>query len=841
MSLCLAVSVPGTVCASDLPEFTSAILLHSADGQTTEEAVDTTEDAVNQKEDQKTSTEKKEDKIAQPDSGARSLDAQLQGIEDAVAKAVKEKNPDMTSGVMKDFLEASNTYDTLSDSKKDELSAQTKKDIETVRSRIADKIHTADGVTVDSPDWYAKTEVAESSHTQDVLKAASVQYAGSTPQLIYGKDITFTDIRSDASYRQKTAVSFGFPVPKGYDQLKNPQIVRYADGKLVEIEPERKGDTFYVDMVYPLENIFILDTPVALTGISMEQKVSINVGQKQKLQVTLVPASTTQEYQLEWKSQNPQIATVDTSGTVTAKKEGTTVITATVKGTQITASCSVTVVQGAHALTTSMATVMQQIRNYMQSVDKNPTLGSEWFVLGLARSGVDTNSTYFKTYYNHIANYLKENKGKLTSGVKYTEYSKMILIMTSMGKDARSIAGYNLFEPLADFETVTGQGTNGPIWALIALNSNPAYSIPQVKGVKVQTTEQKLIDYLLDKEIKEGGWSMSGDVADSDLTGMALQALAPYYQVKGYEKVTAAVDRALDVLSSMQNQTGGYSTMGVETSESAAQVLTGLCALDIDPMQDERFVKGGSWIVENLITYHIAGSGFMHVKAGAGNNGGGEAGKVNGMATEQGYYALTTYQRLLDKKTSLYDMSDIKLTKGEAGDGKGTGLENKDDTKTDNKGTTDTKKDTTTKKNTTTTKKKLTYKGKRLTLSSGSGKKLSLTGSAAKKLTLNSGTAADTENSGDGWNFAPEDYVEDEDSSKKLTLADASADNAEESSAVTETEDTDTQMQQGAAAARTGIGEASRSHSVGLFLGGVAAGILVTVGGVWLYLKKKRR
>ena len=172
---------------------------------------------------------------------------------------------------------------------------------------------------------------------------------------------------------------------------------------------------------------------------------------------------------------------------------------------------------------------------------------------------------------------------------------------------------------------------------------------------------------------------MSGTKADSDLTGMALQALAPYYHKSGYENVTTAIDQALDVLSAMQNDTGGFSTTGgqgpVETVESCAQVLTALCALGIDPETDPRFIKGGKWMVENLLSYHLGNSGFMHVKPGSGNNGGGEAGKVNGMATEQGYYALVAYQRMKNGQTSLYNMSDVKLTIGGAGDGKGTGLE----------------------------------------------------------------------------------------------------------------------------------------------------------------------
>ena len=886
MSLCLAVSVPGTVCAADIqsavdtvPQSQNEETKEVSDSKTEEKeqtpakeqqeivpdtvkkSTETDEQEEKDTEDTKKAdrAEHKQDTKDKEKSGISQQAAdQMTDIENKVEAAVKVKDPDMSSQVMKDFIEASNAYDKLSDSEKKELSADTKNNMEVVRKRIAEKIQTTDGVTVEAWDadsplpWYIKVEVKESAQKDAVLQAAAKRYTGSAPKIVYGKDISFTDIRTGKACSVEDFVSFWFPVPEGYDTdaLGKLEIVVYDNGNLYRVSPEKKDDRYYVDMTSDLQNIYILELPVALTGITMEQNVSINAGQKQQLQVTAVPENATEAYELEWSSSQPQVATVDAAGMVTAVKEGTAVITAKVKGTEFSVSCTVTVVQGAHELQVSMSNVMDQTRKYMQSVDVSPTLGSEWFVLGQARSGVDTNGTYFKTYYNHIANYLTEKKGRLTSSVKYTEYSKMILVMTSMGKDARNIAGYNLFEPLADFETVVGQGTNGPIWALLALNCNPAYSIPEVRGVKVQTTEQKLIDYLLGKETKKGGWSMTGDAPDSDLTGMALQALAPYYRVKGYERVTAAVDRALEVLSSMQNQSGGYSTMGVETSESAAQVLTGLCALGIDPMKDERFVKGGSWIVENLLTYHIANSGFMHVKAGAENNGGGVAGAVNGMATEQAYYALTAYQRLLDNKTALYDMSDIKLEKGDAGDGKGTGLENqnrdngKDDPKKDNTAKDDTKKDDGKKNDTKnddkkkgqiTSKKKLTYKGKRLTLTSSSGKAGTKTEKGdADEMASTDGSSATGSSL---WDFEPEEYVEDEDGGTWLSSAVDTGDGTE--AAVTGTDGADAQMSQGTET-MSGAGEVMQGRSLALFFGGAAAGAVAAVGGIWLYLKKKQ-
>ena len=264
---------------------------------------------------------------------------------------------------------------------------------------------------------------------------------------------------------------------------------------------------------------------------------------------------------------------------------------------------------------------------------------------------------------------------------------------------------------------------------------------------------------------------MSGTKADSDLTGMSLQALAPYYHKSGYENVTTAIDQALDVLSAMQNDTGGFSTTGgqgpVETVESCAQVLTALCALGIDPETDPRFIKGGKWMVENLLSYHLGNSGFMHVKSGSGNNGGGEAGKVNGMATEQGYYALVAYQRMKNGQTSLYNMSDVKLTIGGAGDGKGTGLEEpaaKPTRKPAKKSSSSGKKN---KSNSSKKKSSSSEKEASKAAPGGAGKSLSGAGTGKKtsdKKTSDSKDSKDKKKkSSKGWSFTAEKYVEKDD------------------------------------------------------------------------------
>ncbi len=352
--------------------------------------------------------------------------------------------------------------------------------------------------------------------------------------------------------------------------------------------------------------------------------------------------------------------------------------------------------------------VLAETKAYILDLDREPDRFSQWFALGLGRGGMDLNNAYFQTFYKNMAAYIAKKKGVLTQ-VKYTEYSKAILALTAVGIDARDVNGYNLLRYLADFSNITRQGFNGPIWALLALNSHPAYTIPVVDGVEQQTTEKVLVDYLLAGEIRDqngklGGWSLTGDAADVDITAMTIQALAPYYGKNEYGDVTEAIDRGIETLSAMQvASTGGFASMGANNSESCAQVLVALCAVGIDPQRDDRFIKPGGGIVNNLLSYHVEGSGFMHVKAGETNNGGAEAGTVNGMATEQGFYALTAYKRLLDRKTCLYNMSDTQLKKGETvipgdddqqnggsngqtGDGNNSGKTEGDGAKTDNDG-----------------------------------------------------------------------------------------------------------------------------------------------------------
>ena len=271
------------------------------------------------------------------------------------------------------------------------------------------------------------------------------------------------------------------------------------------------------------------------------------------------------------------------------------------------------------------------------------SVGGEWMVIGLARSGRPVPAGY----YDNVVEYVKAkaDANERLHRAKVTDNARVILALTSIGKDVTNVGGHNLLKGLDNMAYVQTQGINGPIWALIALDS---HNYPTMGDV----TREKLIQVILDAQLNDGGWDLSAGNADTDMTAMAIQALAPYYKTN--ETVKAAVDKALEALSALQRNDGGFGSWGTVNSESCAQVIVALTALGIDPATDSRFVKNDLTVLDALASFYVTGGGFKHV-ADKGRDG---------MATEQGYYALAAYYRFANAQTRFYDMSDVTVQTG---------------------------------------------------------------------------------------------------------------------------------------------------------------------------------
>ena len=317
----------------------------------------------------------------------------------------------------------------------------------------------------------------------------------------------------------------------------------------------------------------------------------------------------------------------------------------------------------AEVLSPDIDTVLSKVRSYILSKDTKPDYSSIWNVIGLKRSGLYVPESYINLFYSNVIAYCESKDWQITRA-KYSDYSKLILALTAIGVDARDVMGHNLLAYLSDYENVSRQGNNGTIWALIALKSNPAYEIPEDPSAVQQNSEELLVKKVVGMQCQDGGWTLMGTTGDSDMTGMAMQALASYYNKDGYATVTAAIDKGLAWIEKNQLSSGGFGTMNTETSESVAQIITALCGVGIDCGEDARFIKNGKWPMTGLFQYYMPEGGFMHVAADAGNNGGGAGGIIDGMATEQGLYATVAYRRFLDGETFLYDMSDVAISAG---------------------------------------------------------------------------------------------------------------------------------------------------------------------------------
>lgn len=289
-------------------------------------------------------------------------------------------------------------------------------------------------------------------------------------------------------------------------------------------------------------------------------------------------------------------------------------------------------------------TPIEKTARYLQAQIPEPTcaaVGGDWLVFGLARSGLKAPQKYFDTYYKNVEDYIVSVDGVL-SRKKNTEYSRVILALTAIGKNPADAAGFNLLLPLGDFDETVRQGVNGAIFALLALDSG-GYEIPEAPEAETQATRELYVGELLRREIPDGGWALTGGTPDADVTAMALQALAKYR-----DRQEDAVQRGLAALSALQEPNGAYLSWDEENSESVCQVIVALTELGIS-LDDERFVKNGQTLPQVLERFACEDGSYRHSLNGNSDE----------MATEQAFYALAAIHRAETGKTTLYDMTDV--------------------------------------------------------------------------------------------------------------------------------------------------------------------------------------
>ena len=191
-----------------------------------------------------------------------------------------------------------------------------------------------------------------------------------------------------------------------------------------------------------------------------------------------------------------------------------------------------------------------------------PVQNGGWPVIVAARSGFPVPEGYYVPFLASLREQLAAMSGTLSS-TRSTEYSRTVLALTAIGMDPANVNGSDLLLPLGDFDFTVAAGVTAAAYALIALDAGK-YAVPVNKDANTQATRELYVDYLLGRQMEDGGWGLGKQTADADVTAIVLQALANY---RDNAAVEGAVTLGVACLSAMQDETGGFSTWGVATSE----------------------------------------------------------------------------------------------------------------------------------------------------------------------------------------------------------------------------------------------------------------------------------
>ncbi len=311
---------------------------------------------------------------------------------------------------------------------------------------------------------------------------------------------------------------------------------------------------------------------------------------------------------------------------------------------------------------------------FLQSVGMTD---GDWFPINMGRYGYqeETYDLYLKAIEQDINE--KYQKSSKLNRNKATEWHRIALAVTSMGGNPTSIGQDTEGNPInliADgtyncvVSSVDRQGINGPVWALIALDSK-MYKVPA--DAKYQ--REDLIAMILERQMSDGGFTLGGSAtndlpSDPDITAMVLQALAPYQDsstlYKAHDGILKTVKQvtkeSLNQMSRIQQADGDFQSWGTANVESVAQMLVALTALGIDPYEDTRFNKNGNTLIDGILKYQLKSGGFTHSFVADPQNPSALAGEENRMASEQAALGLISYYRFLNGMTRLYDFTDMK-------------------------------------------------------------------------------------------------------------------------------------------------------------------------------------
>lgn len=264
--------------------------------------------------------------------------------------------------------------------------------------------------------------------------------------------------------------------------------------------------------------------------------------------------------------------------------------------------------------------------------DAGSFLRNLWFLFALSQQGSYDFRATQKALFGTLAYYSVPPRG--------TELEKFALLSLAIGDSAAE-----RYDSASLGEAVGSQGIMSLVFGLHLLNNG--LTLPG-------HTPEETVRAILEMQLSDGGWAISGQYGDVDVTSMVLQSLAPYCNAAkataAGSDARAAIDRALTLLSERQLSSGGFQSYGAANCESCAQVLVALSALGIDAALDPRFLKDDHSVFDAIAAFRVSDGSFRHVATGDSNL----------TATQQVFYACVAYLRFREGRPSLYELDAVR-------------------------------------------------------------------------------------------------------------------------------------------------------------------------------------
>ena len=245
--------------------------------------------------------------------------------------------------------------------------------------------------------------------------------------------------------------------------------------------------------------------------------------------------------------------------------------------------------------------------------------GTEWYVLALSQSGEDYD---FSSYLEALSDHLSQNVPK--NAVTRQKYALSFL----------AAGEKNEFTDTVTADSIGKLGVMSIIFGLHLTKNGLATA---------EYTEASVTEMLLSRQLAGGGFSLSGENADADVTAMAVQALA--YRAETAE-VKLAMENAVSCLSSLRREDGHYANYGNVNAESTAQVIIALASVGIDVLTDARFTQNGVTLLDTLLEFRLENGAFSHTLGGEADEN----------ATAQALLALLSLKRQAEGKAPLFDL-----------------------------------------------------------------------------------------------------------------------------------------------------------------------------------------